>query len=257
VFLAPKPRQPGTPPTLGQVKDAFPLPGHYHFRFKAPLTPGGDREKGGMAVWMDIVEDRQPVPTYNNGIVAKVTRISMEEEDDDDDDDDHHHHHNLGSAAAPPASQQRHQQPMPHHTQPAPAAPIPSAPLSHGLSMSSTGSGASADHLDLFGGSSPAPPTNVGGGDSLLDFDSHVPAPAPSAVHVDFFGMTTPASGGVMAPPPAPVSGGYGGNPNMYHQQQQQQHFNSFPPQGGQQQQQQQQQNSQGAFGGLGTPWHS
>jgi hypothetical protein len=206
------------------VKDAFPLPGQYHFRFKAPLMPGGDREKGAMAVWMDIVDERQPVPTWKNGIVVKVTRISMEDDDDDDDDDGHH------------------QAPVPQR-QPAPA-PVARAPLSHTNSMASNGSGASLD--DLFG-SSPAPPPapSHGSGDSLLDFNDHAqtaPAPTSTGSH-DFFGLgAPPPQQQHQQPPPAPSSGGYPGNPNMYGQQQ----FN----QGYTQQQQQ-----GGAFGGLGTPW--
>ena len=87
VFLAPKPRQQGYPPSLGQVKTSFPLPGRYHFRFKAPLVPGTDRDKGAMPVWMDCVDDRQPVPVWKSQIVAKVTRIGIEDEFDDDDHD--------------------------------------------------------------------------------------------------------------------------------------------------------------------------
>mmetsp|Transcript_5378 Transcript_5378/g.12303 ORF Transcript_5378/g.12303 Transcript_5378/m.12303 type:complete len:276 (+) Transcript_5378:424-1251(+) len=255
VFLAPKPRHPGAPPTFGQVRDAFPLPGQYHFRFKSALVPGTDRDKSAMAVWMDVVEERQPVPTWKNGIVVKVARISMEDDDDDEDDDDEDFHR--APAVSPPAPAQAAR---PSH------APAPSA--------------GSID--DLFG--SPAPPPaahsgNSGGGAaSLLDFNDHhhTPAPqpavAPSSAHNDFFGMTAhpPAPQGVQS---APASGGYHGNPNVYaqqqqQQQQQQQHMQQHTPvqrhmQPPPQQQQQQQFNSfssggapqQGAFGGLGTPW--
>jgi len=222
VFLAPKSRHPNTPPTFGQVRDAFPLPGQYHFRFKSALVPGTDREKSAMAVWMDVVEERQPVPTWRNGIVAKVSRISMEDDDDDDDDDD-----DFASPVPAPA-------PTSHAT-PAPRAP----PID-----------------DLFG-ATPAPAAPPATGGSLLDFNDHQPAAAPAA-HTDFFGMTAPPTGVQSAPP----SGGYHGNPNMQQQQQQQQMHNVRPsvPQPPQQQQfgnfqQQQQQQQQGAFGGLGTPW--
>ncbi|KAL3907592.1 MAG: hypothetical protein SGARI_003465, partial [Bacillariaceae sp.] len=234
VFLAPKPRHAGAPPSLGQVKDSFPLPGQYHFRFKAPLAPGGDREKGAMAVWMDMVDERQPVPTWKNGIVVKATRISMED-DEDDDDDDHHHH-----APAP-------------QRQPAPAPAR--APPSHASSVASTGSAASID--DLFGsGPAPAPaPSHASqgsGGDSLLDFGaapSHAPAPSSGGAH-DFFGMSAPPPQQQQQQvPQAPSSGNYPGNPNMYGsqppQQQQQQFSGSYT----------QQQQQGGAFGGLGTPW--
>jgi hypothetical protein len=250
VFLAPKPRQPGTPPLLGQVKDSFPLPGHYHFRFKSPLFPGADRDKGAMAVWMDATQDGAPVPTWKNAIIAKVTRLSMEEEDEDDDDAD------FGDRGV-------------HAATPAPAARP--APPSHHSSSVSAGSG---DHLDIFGGPSPssqapapAPvpaatttpnlfdahhpppqaPTSAGG--SLLDFGSQPSASPASGVHADFLGMTAPTQHQQQGPPPQAGYPGQG-TPNMYppqHQQQQQQRppqqqtFDSFN----------QQQQQQGPFGDL------
>lgn len=84
VFLAPKPSRPGYPPLLKQVKGSFPLPGSHHFRFKSPLVPGSDREKGAVAIWLDCVDDAEPVPVWQNSIIAKVTRISLEEDDDVD-----------------------------------------------------------------------------------------------------------------------------------------------------------------------------
>ena len=74
VFLAPKSSRPGYPPTLEQVKTAFPLPGRYHFRFKTTLIPGVDK---GPVVWMDCIDDSQPVGVFRNSIVAKITRISL------------------------------------------------------------------------------------------------------------------------------------------------------------------------------------
>ena len=226
VFLAPKSRHPNTPPTFGQVRDAFPLPGQYHFRFKSALVPGTDRDKSAMAVWMDVVDDRQPVPTWRSGIVAKVSRISMEDDDDEDDDDDF--------ATPTPAPQ------------PAPPA---RAPASHGSAIS-------AGSIDDLLGAAPTPAPAPATGGSLLDFnDHHTPAPQPAATpaaHNDFFGMTapTPQPAGVQSAPP---SGGYHGNPNMYAQQQQQQRPSVPPPQ--QQQFGSFSQQQQGAFGGLGTPW--
>jgi len=38
VFLAPKSRRQGVTPTLKAVRDAFPLPGHYHFRSNENLN---------------------------------------------------------------------------------------------------------------------------------------------------------------------------------------------------------------------------
>lgn len=64
------------------------MPGNYHFRFKSPLIPGTDREKGAISVWMDYVDENQRVGVWKNSIFAKVTRISMDDDDDDDFDDE-------------------------------------------------------------------------------------------------------------------------------------------------------------------------
>lgn len=240
MFLAPKPRHAGTPPTLGQVKDAFPLPGVYHFRFKSPLYPGGDRDKGAMPVWMDLIKDTDPIPLWKNGIVAKVTRISPEDDDDDDEDD----HVFTPTAAAPAASN-------------------PRAPPSHQSSMASQGS---SDHLDIFDGPAstptptpaaepnlfdahpaPAAPASTGGSSNLLDmndtFGSQAHTPTSSSPHADFLGMTAPTPQQTQQPG-YPAAGAP--TPNMYQAQQrppqQNNAFNQFS-------------NQQGPFGGLGTPW--
>lgn len=134
VFLAPKPRQQGYPPSLGQVKTSFPLPGRYHFRFKAPLVPGTDRDKGAMPVWMDCVDDRQPVPVWKSQIVAKVTRIGIEDEFDDD---DHDFDRPAGAAAAGTA------------TATSSAVPPPKPPQQQQQQR------ASPPSVDLFGDSTP------------------------------------------------------------------------------------------------------
>lgn len=210
--------------------------------------PGGDREKDAMAVWMDCVKDNQPVPTWRNTIVAKVTRTGVEDDDDDDDD-----FVNAGAAT------QTHAAPPPR-TASAPA-PQQSAPRAQPPQARQQ-----EPDLDIFGGPSPsqalptsAPPSTG----NLLDAHHH-PAPAlPSGglldmdapfpggggggavnndnSHSDFLGMTAPASGGYNAPNQ--------GQPYGQQQQQQQQqnpqqkNFNNFN--------QQQQQQQQGPFGGL------
>jgi hypothetical protein len=169
VFLAPKPRHPGAPPAFGQVRDSFPLPGQYHFRFKSALIPGSDRDKSAMPVWMDFAEERQPVPTWMGSIVAKVTRINMDDDDDDDDDDDFPSHVPASSAAAPTPVPVPQQQRAPSH--------------SHASSVGS--SVGSID--DLFGtpapaSSVPAAPSTADTAGSLLDFNDGG-APAPSHHH--------------------------------------------------------------------------
>lgn len=226
VFLAPKARQPGAPPTLQAVKDAFPLPGHYHFRFKSPLYPGGDRDKGSIPVWMDVTQPRQPVPAWKNSIVAKVTRISMEEDDDDDDED--FGHRNTSHQTPPPTA----------------AAQPTRPPPSHASSNVSTTSG---EHLDIFDGPTPTPagppaaatpnlfdghpPSAPASGGSLLDFGASPPAPS-SGAHNDFLGMTAPAQGYTAQQPP-PQQMQQPPPQQAYQQQQQQQRppaqsFNSY-----------------------------
>jgi hypothetical protein len=263
VFLAPKPRQQGYPPTLGEVKQCFPLPGRYHFRFKAPLVPGTDRDKGALPVWMDCTDDRQPVFVWKSQVIAKVTRIGVEEEDDDDDDDEdfrrpvqqqppqrqHSQAHSTTSTATPPVVQHSapsfdlfdatpstgHHQQQPHQRQ-------YSSSSSNAAEHRSSSGGAP----NLLDGHVPAAATTA---TTLLDMNSHSYSqhshtPAPVATHNDFLGMTTP-----------PVSGNFNNygpaqqqpqQPTMNHQQQQpaaQRTFDTFGSQQG------------GPFGGLGTPW--
>ena len=77
IYLAPKNPTQGLPPTLGQIKASFPLPGEYYFRFKSPLLPGADTAKQAPSVWMDVMDDDQPVGVWRNEIVVKVSRLSM------------------------------------------------------------------------------------------------------------------------------------------------------------------------------------
>ena len=234
VFLAPKAAHPGAPPTLGQVKGAFPLPGRYHFRFKSPLVPGADRDKSSMAVWMDCTDDRQPVATWRGTIIAKVTRISA---DDGYDTDEEFDMHRTQAAAGAPAA-------APAAAAPAPApAADPSLDLFDSPATAPAPAAAAASSGDLLGVHSAAPPAPAaaggGGAGSLLDMTGppsgghHQSAPS-SAHHNDFMGMTASA-------PPA-------------QQQQQQQQApmqgqpmrQTMPPP---QQQQQQAYRTQGSFG--------
>jgi len=245
VFLAPKPRQQGMPPTLGQVKDSFPLPGRYHFRFKSPLVPGGDREKGGMAVWMDCVHDSQMIPTWKNSIIAKVSRVAVEEEDDDDDDDFPSSSHH----APPPQQQHQAAPPPPRHME-------SSEPLldvfdghSSGSAPASMPSSHQSSTADLLNSAPPVPAAPSSGG-SLLDMDGphyNHGNQHSSSVHHDFMGMTAPSQ------PPA----GYGQQPMPPPPQQQQPPVGYGQPQHqqrpSQQQPPQQQQRSSNAFDSFTT----
>jgi len=277
IFLAPRSRHAGAPPTLGQIKSSFPLPGRYHFRFKSPLVPGGDRDKNAVAVWMDCVDDRQPIPLWKSYVVVKVTRIGVEEddeEDDDFDDSDFGPRDRVSNNTIP-------HEPVP----PTPAMPTqPSEPMMRAEPM-----------LDIFDGTVPQPihaaatphsshsapsssnlfdvPPSAPAHSSLLDM--HTPSTdyssaLPSAN--DFLGMTAPPPAAHAQPQAAPGQP-YGATTPMFQQQQpgQQQQMpgqqQQMPGQQQQmhhaQQQQQQQQpppphyGNQGPFGGLGTPWNT
>mmetsp|Transcript_1714 Transcript_1714/g.2361 ORF Transcript_1714/g.2361 Transcript_1714/m.2361 type:complete len:319 (+) Transcript_1714:111-1067(+) len=252
VFLCAKSRNQGAPPTLGQIKNSFPLPGRYHFRFKSPLIPGGDREKGGMAVWMDVVNDQQPVATWRQAVVAKVTRLSIEEDDDDEDDDEFIERARSGAAPstaahAVPSSATRAVPPK--QVTPTVAAgvsaaesplldvfdgPSPnSAPPSAPTSVPSSAQSSTGNLLDVHTTSQvPHPTPAPASGGSLLDMDAPasystggaVGGAPPSSAHNDFLGMTA----GAPAQPPqqqrqqpvaAPPGTGY---PQHQHQHQHQ-----------------------------------
>jgi hypothetical protein len=238
------------PPTLGQVKSAFPLPGRYHFRFKSPLIPGGDHrdsKHSNLAVWMDCVDDRQPIPVFKNSIIAKVTRTSVEEDDDDDDESEEEFRRAAAAPPAPAPTPQR-QAPPPPQQQRA-ARPPPAEPM---LDIFDSGHPPASVHSaptsnNLFD----APHAPHGAPASLLDMGAPSAYPQQHAAN-DFLGMTAP-----------PAS-----TPSPQQQQQQQGYGTPYPPQQQQQQQQQQAPRSgnnnafngyaqqQGPFGGLGTPWN-
>jgi len=242
IFLMSKPTQTqsGFSPRLKDIRDSFPMPGKYHFRFKAPLIPGTDREKGSVAVWMDCTDDSQHVGVWRNTIFAKVTRINM----DDDDDDDFH----APAAAAPvhapaPAPAQRRAQ---HARAPAPApprraaqpqpqyppqqqrpTPVPAHAPSENLlgnyhEHPSTSNLAPSSEGNLFGNPNPAAAHGHEG--SLLDMNEPAYHSGNSNVssnsnHDVFLGMTSqpvqathtpPVSAPLSAPVPAPAPASYG-----------------------------------------------
>jgi hypothetical protein len=54
--------------TLAHVKEAFPLPGAYHFRFKTQFK--------STFVWMDVMDDAKRVPVAKDGkVMCKVSRL--------------------------------------------------------------------------------------------------------------------------------------------------------------------------------------
>lgn len=60
--------------TVGLVRRSFPLPGRFHFRFKAP-TP--DHSFGGYS-WMDISVDSETVPLFRGEVCMRALRLPAE-----------------------------------------------------------------------------------------------------------------------------------------------------------------------------------
>lgn len=223
VFLAPRSRQTNQPPLLNEIKEAFPLPGKYHFRFKSPLVPGGDTYGGkgsNMAVWMDCTDDTAPVPLWRGAVITKVTRIGIEEEDEDDDEFRKEEIHSNGGfyngvSETPSQTSQpdmfetqssNHSGGAPssrgHSVSPSPTPQTddlfnvfdgPSEPSAS--AHSSVASSRNTSEADLFGNANAPAPASGG---SLLDMNTPSPAAAPT--EADFFGA------GAAAPAPAPPS---------------------------------------------------
>lgn len=213
VFMLPKSTQSGSSPRLGDVKQAFPMPGKYHFRFKSPLIPGTDREKGAVSVWMDCSEDNQRVGVWKNSIFAKVTRINMDEDDDFDEEESdsgyqYATHHSTNGHARPGHDQIRKQathEPtiaqMPVE-EPVPA-PVPEAdildvfdkPTPHHQTATQHPVSAASDSINLL---DPHPSSltdvhnNANGEGSLLNLDTTTYEKVDSAS--DFLGMTATAA---------------------------------------------------------------
>jgi hypothetical protein len=240
IFLLPKSQHSGFSPKLREIKENFPMPGAYHFRFKSPLIPGSDREKNAVSVWMDCVNDDQHVGVWRNTIVAKVTRISMG-------NDDFEYGH---TTAAQPAAVAPQRTSVKQNTAPQ-RRPQP-APTSAPQRVTQTPPVAPSDNLlgleDNNNSNHSRPPPAPASNGSLLDMDNHHAAPssgegslldmhaAPASYnsnvqasnsHDDFLGMTstpvstTPApanpnaqpqrSGSASAPvPPVPSPSSYG-----------------------------------------------
>ena len=221
VFLAPKSSRAGYPPLLGQIKNAFPLPGVYHFRFKTALIPGTDRDKNAVAVWMDCVDESEPVPTWQSSIVAKVTRVTIEEDEESYDGEYARVESNVstgGYTSSRSSIQSSKPQSKTNHTSqhssdsllggfddpPHAAPPAPAAPSGGNL-------------LDSH---PPAPPASGG---SLLDMD-HI---APSGSGYNSSGANTPTPHddllNMTAPMPTNTAPSSTNAAPQYSQQQQQQ----------------------------------
>jgi len=53
--------------TLGDVRNSFPLPGQYHFRFKTNFK--------STFVWKDTQKDSDKIPSHDGKFVAKISRL--------------------------------------------------------------------------------------------------------------------------------------------------------------------------------------
>jgi len=192
VYLARKPRQPNQPPLLRDIKSSFPLPGTFHFRFKSSLVPGAELYGNGKempSVWMDCVDDNRPVPVWKNSIIAKVTRISLDEDDLEEEEtpvpSSTHQMNGVSNVNVPP----------PAPVAPAVAAPPPTENLLNVFDTPAAPPAAvpapTSTTTNLF--DMDAAPSNHSSTGSLLDIPTSA-APASS----DLLGMS-------MGAPPAPA----------------------------------------------------
>lgn len=187
VFLAPKPTRAGYPPSLGQVKKSFPLPGSYHYRFKTALVPGTDRDKNAVSVWMDCVDDSEPVPVWQGSIITKVTRTGMADDEDEYDDDFSGRSIPRADSNVSTGGYSVSSTASVHSTNQQKAAPEPPAPSTH-----STDSllGAFDDPPAPAAPAAPSAPASTHSStENLLDVDHHPPAPASGGSLLDMDGL--------------------------------------------------------------------
>lgn len=201
-----------------------------------------------MAVWMDCVEENKAVPVYQNTIIAKITRLSLEDFHDDvhDEDDiafpdeeltDTSHHAASPVALSSNTSIPAQQQPDPRSS-PVPVfdvfdgpshAPAPLAPAPRRTSTPTVPAQTHHHHNDLL---DPHTPATTGTHDFFANSSTTPAAPNTSSFN-DFIGMqATPSTVTHAQQPPQP-----------HHQQQQQAYPNHMHAQQQQQYQQQQQAN--------------
>ena len=57
--------------TVRQVKNSFPLPGVYYFRFKVRF--------GDLFAWLDLKNDDDIIPFFGDAIISKVLRLNWEQ----------------------------------------------------------------------------------------------------------------------------------------------------------------------------------
>lgn len=63
-------RRPANTITLSQVREDFPLPGDYHFRFEYQY------QSTNFKIWLDLPSEESLVPLSDNEIRIKATRLS-------------------------------------------------------------------------------------------------------------------------------------------------------------------------------------
>ena len=61
---------------LKDIKEYFPLPGDYHFRFKFELS------KPKKSVWLDFNKEESKLPTIDGKILIKVSRLSWNKQEE-------------------------------------------------------------------------------------------------------------------------------------------------------------------------------
>ncbi|KAG3102345.1 hypothetical protein PI124_g12480 [Phytophthora idaei] len=233
---------------LQHVKKSFPLPGDFHFRFKTAFE--------GTYVWLDVVNDADPVPDFNGLVICKISRVQRESltrpPERTETPKVQVEAPDLIETSEPPPSPTKREEPqavqktfnndlvglmadpVPSPTPQAPSAPSPVPPQ-----KSPAPPQAARDPFDVFAGNSTAPmrPTPISATMSANNAPRGM-SPTTMGNHGGAFGaqggFNPMGSGG---PSPMAPRGPAGMNIS-------QMHMGMGPPQGGMQQQQQQQQNS-------------
>eukprot|EP00933_Yihiella_yeosuensis_P052080 TRINITY_DN5006_c1_g1_i1.p1 TRINITY_DN5006_c1_g1~~TRINITY_DN5006_c1_g1_i1.p1 ORF type:complete len:364 (+),score=96.90 TRINITY_DN5006_c1_g1_i1:107-1198(+) len=156
VFMLPLDGQPSV--TGAMVRASFPLPGRYHFRFKAPTSDGSF---GGF-VWIDLATDLDLVPVYYGNICLKALYIPGEASQ------------RTGSSVPPSAA--------------APAATTRQAPSNSGYASAQAAPAAqrsAAPPSDLMGFDMGAPASRAPGQPQFNPSASSTPQPPPKPVVFD------------------------------------------------------------------------
>eukprot|EP00607_Mallomonas_marina_P004663 CAMPEP_0182428506 /NCGR_PEP_ID=MMETSP1167-20130531/23070_1 /TAXON_ID=2988 /ORGANISM="Mallomonas Sp, Strain CCMP3275" /LENGTH=251 /DNA_ID=CAMNT_0024611445 /DNA_START=161 /DNA_END=913 /DNA_ORIENTATION=+ len=174
--------------TLRQIKEAFPVPGVYHFRFLTSL--------GKNSVWMDVTDDNNAIPHKDGDYFSKVSRIQLPPSIE----------RSPQKLASSKSSRPDHNSEGNQHQEAPSAAPAPQLLAQRSerlLSFDSEPNYPTKNNIT----SPPAAAADLIGEEDLLGFSSSLPATqessssSPSSSNMDLFGLeSTPLSTSPLPP---------------------------------------------------------